>query len=252
MPQNITQRQYPVRFTPDELMELDQNGKLTPEIIKQLHPQDQLTLEFLRKTSVDTPAGPMAVGMGSLGLSTDGPAAKLFGGGVVQGAKNLWNKAAPTVGAGIGAGVGALVGHPWVGATIGGRVGEGFKFAPPVGPPPKPPVTRLTGPMSERAAVNPSVMESVEENVQRGVQNNFEPGKRVTFAPGTAPNGQIADMEAFQRALEEELTVIKKYRHSAQGYADWEAAQEAKIPPVGTPVEELANKGLQSLRRKPK
>lgn len=182
MGQDITQRHYSVRFTPEELMELiqDQEHPLTPEEIKAMHPADQMTLDFLRKTAVDSPAGPLAMGMPAgvlTGINKGAGVVTQAVTGLAGKAKSAWNHLSPLVGGAIGTTIGNLSGHPVIGGMIGSRLGSKARFGSKGSASGKSPVNRVTPPFADRESTIPEVT----EQVKRGVQNNFEPGKRVTF-----------------------------------------------------------------------
>lgn len=269
------------RFTPAEMMELvqDKENPLTQEEIAAMHPSDQLMLDFVRKAAVDSPVGPLAVGMPMSGMlkSIGGLEEAVTGGKLARVAKAAWNHAAPVVGTGVGATLGAMTGHPYIGAAMGGRMFGKMMFPMTAEAPAavsaeekliadlmasKQYSTREQAAQVAKSILGRSAVPAagtpksnvIKEgpltgnaaDVQGGVQNDFR------GPVGFDKSGGVADKAGLDRALQEEMRWVAKQKgamptgagnapQTAQDYNAWSAGQDAKFPnkPVPSLLEDL-------------
>ena len=189
----------PQMFTPEEIQALVEAGELKQADLQLMDKADaQVAFSMLDKAGKIEVMGPGDVGigmgfpMGKLGTALQGAS-----GGLLDGAKKLWNKGGNQVtGALGGAAAGALGGHPVAGAMIGRELTKGLRFKGPQLTPPNPapqappPSAPIPPSVFRRSALHPAdgqIDDEILEQVKRGVQNDFR--GPVGFQKATRPDG---------------------------------------------------------------
>lgn len=195
----------PGGLTEQEIYALLENHKMTPEILSTLSPREEAIVSKHYKEVVVPNAQAFsgltslaAGGAGVAGMLPKAAGSLLNIGGLVEGIANR----APGIGGVVGAGAGATKGHPYVGGIVGSKIGNMIKEAfgsKPGPPPPTPkPVTRITGPMSDR----PGMFGEIAERVKKGVQNDFPPGfPKIVPRPERVTGPQQSIEELLENVL---------------------------------------------------